>query len=589
MTAEKPALRVKSGTEDFAKYIKYGYYYVDKTQYLRPIFDADDRLLILRPRRFGKTLTMSTLKYFLEMDYENPDDTSKQRELFKGLKVSEDQEFCEANLGRHPVVFVSLKDAGQETFQSSLGALAETLAELAVGFDWLTRSDAVSAKDKKALERLQDPDFLCSGTDTANRTLQHSLTTLCRALHRHFGRQAVILIDEYDVPLQKAAMNDFYNDMIRIIRPLFSVLLKTNPDVSKGILTGCLKATKEGIFTGLNNYTVNSVLTQNRNLCTALGFTPDEVKEMLSCFGLEKQYDKAREYYDGYSVYGRDLFCPWDVTCYIGSLLTSDDPGQVKPEAFWNNTSDNRIITQYMPNLSADDAQKLQDLVDGRSIKVAIDEGMNYGTLNLSESSQFWNILVYTGYLTLAKRGTDDVHEFRIPNAEVRKCFEKNIKAYYDDKQSPYGAATAKMISALLSGDAETANAELDMLLRGFVSVRDSATRAPKENFYQGFINGLFAAADENLVFEYRSNRESGDGYADALFKSKNRHIGVVLELKAVSGSESLEKAADLAAEQIEQKNYIAALKNPATHKLYGYGIAFRGRECVISFKEIKA
>jgi len=299
----------------------------------------------------------------------------------------------------------------------------------------------------------------------------------------------------------------------------------------------------------------------------------------------------ARTSYDGYRFGSKEIYCPWDVTCYTADLLIPREggPAALDPPAYWNNTSDNRIITQYMPNLSSDDAQKLQDLVDGKNIKVAIDEGMNYGNFHLDDPAQFWNILVYTGCLTLAKRGTRNMHEFRIPNAEVAQCFEDNIKAYYDDKQSPYGAATAKMISALLSGDAETANAELDTLLRGFVSVRDGATRAPKENFYQGFINGLFAAAGKNLVFDYRSNRESGDGCADALFKSKNRHIGVVLELKAVSGSESLEKAADLATEQIEQKDYAAALKNPATHKLYGYGIAFRGRECVVSFKDLSA
>ncbi len=288
MTAEKPALRVKSGTEDFSEFIRKGYYYVDKTQYLRPIFDADDRLLILRPRRFGKTLTMSTLKYFLEMDYDNPGDTSKPRELFKGLKVSEDQEFCEANMGRHPVVSISLKDAGQTTFQSSRRMLAMAVWKLSNQYEWLKNSPKLNDGEKEFLNDLLDRKLLCRGDDESDGVLQSSLSMLCQLLHHHCGLKPVLLIDEYDVPLQYAAMNHFYDQMIAIIKPLFSVLLKTNPDVSKGILTGCLRATKEGIFTGLNNYTVNSVLTQNRILCTAFGFTPDEVKEMLSCFGLEK-------------------------------------------------------------------------------------------------------------------------------------------------------------------------------------------------------------------------------------------------------------------------------------------------------------
>ncbi|MDY6321926.1 MAG: AAA family ATPase [Succinivibrio sp.] len=591
MAAGKPALRVKSGTEDFAKYIKDGYYYVDKTQYLRLVFDADDRLLILRPRRFGKTLMMSTLKYFLEMNYENPGDTSAQQELFKGLKVMEDEEFCESRMGKYPVVSLTLKDVKGDSFDEAYVALCYRIGELYSQFKWLLDSDSLDEDEKKKLRRADDLEYLITPV-LGRQYARNFLKMLCNLLTKHCGVKPVILIDEYDVPLQKAAVNVFYKDMIGIIGPMLSLseALKSNDEnVSKGILTGCLRATKEGIFTGLNNFTLNTVLTQNRNLCTALGFTPDEVRAMLSHFGLEKLYDKAREYYDGYSVYGRDLFCPWDVTSYIGSLLASDDPAAIKPEAFWNNTSNSDVITHFMPNLNSADAQRFQDLLDGKSVKVKIDEGMSYGDYDLNNPAQFWNVLVYTGCLTLAKRGTGGMHEFRIPNAEMRQCFEKNIKAYYDDKQGPYGTAAAGFVSGLLKGDPAAANTELDLLLRGFVSIRDSATRAPKENFYQGFINGLFAAAGEALVFEYRSNRGSGDGYADVLFKSKDRTIGVVLELKAISDQESLEQAADLALEQIDQKDYAAALKNATTKKIYGYGIAFCGRECVISFKKLNS
>ena len=587
MTAEKPALRVKSGTEDFSEFIRKGYYYVDKTQYLRPIFDADDRLLILRPRRFGKTLTMSTLKYFLEMDYDNPGDTSKPRELFKGLKVSEDQEFCEANMGRHPVVSISLKDAGQTTFQSSRRMLAMAVWKLSNQYEWLKNSPKLNDGEKEFLDDLLNRKLLCRGDGESDGVLQSSLSMLCQLLHHHCGLKPVLLIDEYDVPLQYAAMNHFYDQMIAIIKPLFSVLLKTNPDVSKGILTGCLRATKEGIFTGLNNYTVNSVLTQNRILCTAFGFTPDEVKEMLSCFGLEKLYDKAREHYDGYSVYGRDLFCPWDVTCYISSLLTSDDPGQVKPEAFWNNTSNNNIITQYMPNLSSDDAQKLQDLVDGRSIKVAIDEGMNYGNFHLDDPAQFWNILVYTGYLTLAKRGTDDVHEFRIPNAEVRKCFEKNIQSYYQERGGKYSKDySARIVELLLSGKADDLPAELTRALSTFVSVRDAAGKAPKENYCHGLLNGILLSAG-NLIGNHTSNADSGDGYADIVFTSASQKTGVVIELKYSPERSDLKAKASEALKQIEDRDYAAALNSNVVKKVYAWGIAFWHRQCAVAFKEL--
>ena len=587
MAAGKPALRVKSGTEDFAKYIKYGYYYVDKTQYLRPIFDADDRLLILRPRRFGKTLMMSTLKYFLEMNYENPGDTSAQQELFKGLKVMEDEEFCENHMGKYPVVSLTLKDVKGDSFDEAYTALMSQMRKLFAKFAWLRQSDAISESDKAELKMAEDRAFM--RTADGRQYLRDSLALLCNLLTQHCGVKPVILIDEYDVPLQKAAVHKFYDQMIGIIGPMLSEALKTNDEnVSKGILTGCLRATKEGIFTDLNNFTLNTVLTQSRSLCTAFGFTPDEVQEMLSHFGLEKLYDKAREYYDGYSVYGRDLFCPWDVTSYIRSLLDSDDPAAVKPEAFWNNTSNSDVITHFMPNLNSADAQRFQDLLDGKSVKVKIDEGMSYKDYDLDNPAQFWNVLVYTGYLTLAKRGESDTHEFRIPNAEVRQCFEKNIKSYYSKASNPYGTLARELITCLISGSPGKATVSLRRLLAGFVSVRYSATKAPRENFYQGFLNGIFAAAGQE-VSEYRSNRESGGGYADITFKSGDGKAGVVLELKYANSGEDLGRAADAALLQIENKNYAAVLKTGNTEKFYGYGIAFCGRECAISFKDLSA
>ena len=589
MAAEKPALKVKSGTEDFAKYIKDGYYYVDKTQYLRPIFDADDRLLILRPRRFGKTLMMSTLRHFLEMDYDNPGDTSKQQELFKGLKVSEEQEFCEANMGRHPVVSVSLKDAGQTTFQSSRRMLAMTVWKLSNQYEWLKNSPKLNDGEKEFLDDLLNRKLLCRGDGESDGVLQSSLSMLCQLLHHHCGLKPVLLIDEYDVPLQYAAMNHFYDQMIEIIKPLFSVLLKTNPDVSKGILTGCLRATKEGIFTDLNNFTLNTALSNNDSLSGAFGFTTDEVKAMLSYYGLEDFCERARTSYDGYRFGSKEIYCPWDVTCYTADLLIPREggPAALDPPAYWNNTSDNRIIIQYMPNLSSDDAQKLQDLVDGRSIKVAIDEGMNYGNFHLDDPAQFWNILVYTGYLTLAKRGTDDVHEFRIPNAEVRKCFEKNIQSYYQERGGKYSKDySVRIVELLLSGKADDLPAELTRALSTFVSVRDAAGKEPKENYYHGLLNGILLSAG-NLIGNHTSNADSGDGYADIVFTSASQKTGVVIELKYSPERSDLKAKAKEALKQIEDRDYAAALNSNVVKKVYAWGIAFWHRQCAVAFKEL--
>ena len=575
------------GEEDFKAFRESGWYYVDKTQYLKPIFCSNNiRFLILRPRRFGKTLMMSTLRYFLEMNYQNPGDTSLQQKLFKGLKVLDDEEFCESHMGRYPVVWLTLKKIAGNSFDKAHAALCSCIGDLYSQFKWLLDSDSLDADEKKKLRRAGDEDYLYSSA-LGSQYVSDFLKFLSGLLRKHCGVKPVILIDEYDVPLQKAAMNGFYDDMIGIVGPMLSEAFKTNDNICKGILTGCLRATKEGIFTGLNNFTLNTVLTQSRSLCTSFGFTPDEVKEMLACFGLEMLYDKTREYYDGYSVYGRDLFCPWDVTSYIGSLLDSDDPESVEPEAFWNNTSNSQVITHFMPSLSSEDAQKFQDLLDGKSVTVQIDEGMSYGDYDLNKSAQFWNVLVYTGYLTLAKRGSGGVHEFRIPNAEVRRSFEENIKGYYEGKGSnTYVTLARDLIGQLISGKPDKAALSLRRLLAGFVSMRDSATKAPRENFYHGFLNGLFAAAGDNIS-EYRSNRESGDGYADITFKSADGTAGVVLELKYAKSGEDLGRAADAALRQIQEKNYAAALKTGLTRKFYGCGIAFCGRECAISFKEL--
>ena len=307
MTAAKN-LMPSPGNESFKEFIRGNCYYVDKTPYLKTIFNyRGSRLLMLRPRRFGKTLMMSTIRYFFEMNYENPGDTSLQQDLFKGLDIMKDEEFCRENMGQYPVVSLSLKDTDGLDFRNALDQLGETIFDLAYRFTWLMDSKVLQAKGKEAFSRLLDHDHLCSGNESSINTLQSSLFILCRALYEHCGKSPLLLIDEYDVPLQKAAMGGYYSQMSKVIGPMLSRALKSNECVSKGIMTGCLRATKEGIFTGLNNYSVNSVLTPNDSLSAAFGFTPDEVRSMLSYYDLGNLYDRTRDFYDGYRIGSKEI------------------------------------------------------------------------------------------------------------------------------------------------------------------------------------------------------------------------------------------------------------------------------------------
>ena len=584
-------LTPKAGDEDFAVFRENGIYYVDKTQYLKPLFvDTDSRFLLLRPRRFGKTLTMSMLRHFLEMDYQNPGDTSRQQELFRGLKVTEDQKFCEEHMGRYPVVSVSLKSADGVAYDDAFERLAGVISRLAENFSWLDGPE-LTEKEHVFLDRLSDFDYL---RQPAGRGFaEQSLIFLCHLLRKRFGdsRKPVLLIDEYDVPLQKAAIGGYYEPMSKVIGALLGDALKTNEDISKVIMTGCLRATKEGIFTGLNNLELDTVLTEESGLRAAIGFTPDEVRAMLEYYGLGDLYEKARSWYDGYSIGGQDLFCPWDVTKYVKELCRSKAPAAVTPKSYWNNTSNVNIVTEFMPHLAPKDSDRMQELVAGRSVAVNVDEGMSYGTLRLNNlsSEQLWNILLYTGYLTLDEHCDNGINRLRIPNREVLKCFRDNISKYYEGKgESPYGILARNLIGQLFSCDSDNAAESLQSLLAGFVSLRDNATRAPHENFYHGFLDGLFAAAGDDIR-DYKSQAESGSGYADITFKSRSRAEAVVIEIKyAKDSSTDLTALANSALAQIEEKGYAKSLLcNPKIKRVVECGIAFHGRDCDVSCSEL--
>ena len=429
----QPRLAPKRGDEDFAVFRDEGIYYADKTQFLKPLFSGTGSwLLLLRPRRFGKTLTMSTLRRFLEIDFQNPGDTSRQQELFRGLKVMEDTEFCGEHMGRHPVVSLSLKDADGIGFADAYDSLAGTISDLAHDFLWLdgpllTKDEHDFLSMLTGYRHLREPDN--------SDYVEQSLVFLCRLLRKCFGdsHKPVLLIDEYDVPLQKAAAGGYYEPMNRLVGTMLNRALMDRDDICKVILTGCLPATGEAIFTGVNGLCIDTVLARGNGLSAAIGFTPAEARAMLGYYGFGDLYEKAAGWYGGYSIGGEALFCPWDITSHVRELCRSRDPAAVRPKSHWNLTSSSNFIAGFMPRLAPEDAECLQDLIAGRSISLPAYKGMSYGTLDFNNlrSSEFWNILIYTGYLTLSGTGSGGANELRIPNKEILGYFRDNISGYY--------------------------------------------------------------------------------------------------------------------------------------------------------------
>ena len=597
-----------TGIENFSTIIEKDAYYVDKTSYLKELFMSSSEVmnaLFIRPRRFGKTLNMNMIKSFCELNYQNPGDKSDQKKLFvdngRNLAVAGDdyKEFREKIMGEFPVISISFRGVEGNTFQSAVSGLLGIIAELYERFLFLRESVKLSEERIKQFneiysfcttkyKKLSDPDNL----NEAIVICGSFLATLAEMLYREYGRKILVIIDEYDVPLQKASLRGYYQDMLDVIRPMLTKLLKNNSNVYKVIMTGCLRASKESIFTGMNNIEVNTVLSSRNRLAKAFGFTPDEVMKMLRYYGLENLYENARLWYDGYSIDGNDMFCPWDVTCYCMDVATpcmDSDPALFEPPSYWNGSSSNDIIREFLPYLRSDDSDMMEALIRGESVQLRVSDSLSYGELNKHRPEHFWSILVYTGYLTKDRNGTKNSNVFRIPNAEIRSCFRDQIAQYYDPQEKGVFANISEIIAnELLEGRETNLRDSMNDTLAAFVSVRDSAVRAPRENYYHGFINGLLApAADSKTIRDYSSNRESGDGYPDVSFRGSESGTGTVIELKHVSDMNDLKKASEDALSQIISKNYAERLFRDGLTEVMAWGIAFCGRHCDVSFRKL--
>ena len=571
--------------DTFAEVREKNRYYVDKTPYLKQVFSEDEAvdenslidgttvLLLTRPRRFGKTMLMNMFESFLNINYEKPGDTSIQDKFFKGTKILEDQKFCKKYMGQFPVISITLKDVLGDDFESAYLKLAEVVSAKANEFSFLKESPYLNEMEKAKFNLLCDEIYLKKADKQAISYVTSAIKSLSLMLYKHFNKQVYILIDEYDVPLAKAQEHGYHKDMVTLMSSFLGFLkdpqkdpLKKTSIISKVVLTGCLKVAKNSIFTGVNNLYVNTVADQENKYTGMIGFTKDETQKILKDYELDDFSQTVKNYYDGYKFYDKEMFCPWDVISFIRKNFNFKQTGNtddIKPGNYWDKSSSDSALGEYLGYLTDNDNQKMQNLVNGKSISFQLNDSMNYDTLSEHKSDDFWSLLLHTGYLTvdwvqtqkeeLAKENNKDIF-VRIPNLEILECFENNILDRFGKILSKDNLAL-NIANALLEGKVDYVQDKLGPLLRSFVSVRDTATKAPHENYYHGFLNGIFTNCKDNLG-EYHSNYESGDGYADITFNNLGGTKACVIEIKVCKEKESRAKKANEAIEQILEKHY---------------------------------
>ena len=584
-------LQLPTGKQTFKAFIKGNYYFVDKTKYIKSVFqdDSSQVLLITRPRRFGKTLTMSMFEAFLSLNYDDPNDLSEHIELFKDKEIYKDKEFCDNFMGKYPVLSISLSRVYGNTFEIAFERLADLINNLASNYSFLMESEALSKDDKYKLSCLLDSKTLAEPKSLV--AVGNSLFNLAQFLYKHFKQQCIVLIDEYDVPLAKAANQNYYKDMRDLISSMFGGVLKDGEKfVKKAVVTGCLRVAKESIFTGVNNFKVNTIFSSRSALSTIIGFTKEDTESMLDYYNLSKYKALVQENYDGYNFNNHEMYCSWDVVSFCDDAIQNDD-GNITANCYWYHTGSTDVIRDFLGFISSDDADSMQTLVDGGSIKKNIHVNMNHEDLKDHDSDDFWSLLAYTGYLTPAKGAIFDIDnepiDLVIPNNSILKAFRKNILEYFT-KDKPQLAKANDIIKAIFDGKALDLSNALEDALAQYISVRDFSSNEPKESYYQGFLNGFFSS-QKDMLKGYASNAELGNGYADITFKNKRKDLAVIIEIKHANDEFQNQAKATEALEQIEKNKYVLNYLNDGyVTKIFCYGICFNKKSCYVAFKEIQ-
>ena len=590
------------GNEDFVSLRNKGHYYVDKTPYLKNVFtDPSSVLLFTRPRRFGKTLLMDMFATYLTIGEDGSDNREYKEKLFEGLEILKDQEFTNKYMGQFPVIFISLKDVFGDNYSGACERLASVISKLFSQYKCLNDSSKLTEIEKRRLIRYQDFDYL--RTADGQGYLVDAMDFLSNCLCMHYGKKVILLIDEYDVPLAKASEKGYHSQMVTLISQFFGVM-KITPNnknteypIEKIVLTGCLKVAKNSIFTGVNNISVNTVLSREPSFDSIIGFTKDETLKLLKDYELEEYTTMVKENYDGYRFNKKEMFCPWDVVKFLKQareLKNNGSEDEILAENYWINSTSSNVLLSYVGYLSDKATEKMQSLMNGESIETFINDSMNYDTLSKHDEVDFFSLLLHTGYLTSDGYRVDTIGEsenliysLKIPNREIRKCFESNILEHFKEKAT-LGENKAMLIAkALFEGDCDTASDNIYDLLQCYVSVRDFAVKSKPENFYHGFLSGVLTNCQDSIS-DYHSNSESGDGYTDITFMDARKKKAVILELKVAPSTKHMKETALQAIKQIEDKRYAEKFMDDVITDVYCYGITFYQKVCYIEVKKIK-
>ena len=554
------------GIDGFEKIRRNDFYYADKTLFIKELLQNWGEVnLFTRPRRFGKTLNMSMLKCFFEIG----SDTS----CFDGLKIMQEKALCKEYMGKFPVISISLKSVDGLKYESALAALRTVIGNEAGRFRFLRESSKLDIDDKNTYDQLIRMETKGNSKYAmSDAALIDSLRTLSQLLEKHYGRKTILLIDEYDVPLDKAFQAGYYEEMVSLIRNLLGNALKTNDSLYFAVLTGCLRISRESIFTGLNNLKVHTISDVRYD--EYFGFTDSDVDELLEFYGLSSYKAVLRDWYDGYRFGDTDVYCPWDVINYCDELLA--DPNAV-PENYWANTSGNDLIRRLLKKANQSTKSDVEQLINGETITKTIRQELTYREVEDSIDN-IWSVLYSTGYLTCRRRVPGKKMELALPNREVRELFIELVKNWFEEIIQADSGRISRFCAAFPSGDMDSIQEMLGDYLWDSISVRDTAVRRNmKENFYHGMLLGLLQSQDSWLV---KSNAETGEGYSDISIQTPDR-IGIIIELKYADDG-NLEAACKEALEQIEEKKYAEGLKRQSMRKIIKYGIAFYKKECMV-------
>lgn len=549
-------LKLPVGIDDFKKIREAGFYYVDKTKLIEQLLQSwGEVTLFTRPRRFGKTLNMSMLKSFFEIGAE--------KSLFQGLYISEKEKLCAEYMGKYPVIFLSLKGVEGLHFADAQKMLMTIINNEVRRHYYLKTSDKLTVEDRKQFEKMLLNEDV---------NLVDSLRLLSQLLYLHYDQKVVILIDEYDVPLDKAFKNGYYQEMVSLIRGLFGQALKTNEFLQFAVLTGCLRVSKESIFTGLNNFEINSIVDIEHE--EGFGFTDAEVMQMLKYYHCTNRYSDIKEWYDGYHFGNADIYCPWDVINFVKKLLTDSN---AKPSAFWINSSGNDLVKLFVDKADQSTKDEIERLVAGESVTKRIRLDLTYDEIENSIDN-VWSVLFTTGYLTNIGNPESGVYELVIPNREVHEVFVLQIQEWFQ-RSVAKEESMPEFSKTILNADAEELQKQLNVIMSRMISVLDTKAREEqKENFYHGLLLGLLRGSNPDWLI--KSNRESGDGYSDILIEPENPDAGIIIEVKHAASIGGLDKACENAMAQIKNRRYDEALRENGRCEILAYGIAFHKKRC---------